>query len=327
MALRAFQNNPSIGGFGNESDTLIIQEARGDRDDYHTTTRVGRNHQGRQNTMGKSSNDGDALKSSSTTTTLNISKNQKSGGDAFAQILKELVDNAVDACRAVSGYGDGSLSNQPNNGKIKDQSLHKKALKRVRVSIDKVVSSVDSNANTKSNNSHPFDENNENLLRVTVSDNGCGMVDIEKCVSAFSTSKAGGEIISPRLEHGHALHSIETTNNRLDNSDSKENDSRSCSNICNNVTSCNNNHHQLQSPTAGRYGIGLTLCLLHAQRLVPNSCTSITSSTRFQRSWTIAKFVVDAERDTVVCVEKKTMDKKKDMNESGTAVSLLVPVS
>jgi hypothetical protein len=64
--------------------------------------------------------------------------------------------------------------------------------------------------------------NNQDILQVAISDNGCGMADVQKCVdAAFQSSKEG------------------------------------------------------DTKTAGRYGIGLTLRLLHAQRLVPNSYASI----------------------------------------------------
>lgn len=153
---------------------------------------------------------------------------EKDQSDAFAQIIKELVDNAVDAC---SGAKDDA------------------AKTRVRISLE---------------------DQPESMLRITVSDNGCGMPDIQECVSAFSSTKT----------------------------------------------------HQ----TAGRYGIGLTLCLLHAQRLVPKSCASITSATRDSKHFMRAKFVVDATNDQVKCVEEKEAP-KSNRNESGTAVSLLLPVS
>ena len=327
MALRAFQNNPSIGGFGSESGGLIIQEVKGNRESCFATNRIDNNDQVHKKNLGKASKHQNTLKTSSNRTAFQKSSNQKSGGDAFAQILKELVDNAVDACRAGSSDG-GIYPNQQNVRKSKEQILHNKSLKRVRVSIEKVVNSADSNR--KSNNSHQFDDDDDNLLRVTVSDNGCGMIDIEKCVSAFSSSKAGGGG-GLGMEHGVAPQSEKTNSKQqqLPHSKNKDNKNQTRSNTFNNNTNSKNNsdRYNSQSATAGRYGIGLTLCLLHAQRLVPNSCTSITSSTVSQKSWTIAKFVVDAERDTVVCVEKKMREKKKDMNESGTAVSLLVPVS
>lgn len=56
--------------------------------------------------------------------------------------------------------------------------------------------------------------------------------------------------------------------------------------------------------TAGRYGIDLTLYLLHDQRLVPNSCRIITSTIEGSSSVTRAKFVVDIDRDSVVSVGK-----------------------
>ncbi len=327
MALRAFQNNPSIGGFGNESGLII-----GRQEDE-------RQRQQHRNNEGVKSNprsaDGDDVKVVGRRVfTKNESLHRpQSGCDAFAQILKELVDNAVDACSSGvdSNCGEGAFGNKRGQ---KGQKERKKAkdkcrLKRVRVSIEKVCSSSSSilsqpnkgcnvsEGGTPAHESNAF-KNDQNkrqevadgendILRVTVSDNGCGMDDIEKCVSVFSTSKVGA-----------------VTNPMKDDSNDKE--SRSGS-------ECKKNHNpvttsgSLQSQTAGRYGIGLTLCLLHAQRLVPNSCAKIISSTSSKRCWTVAKFVVDTDRDTVICVEKKNFEKKGGSNESGTAVSLLVPVS
>jgi DNA topoisomerase VI subunit B len=158
--------------------------------------------------------------------------------DAFAQIVKELVDNAVDACQ------QDSLKHNNNN-------------KRIRVVIEQM-------------NHHA--EEHYPVLRVTVSDNGVGMSNVESSVNAFRTSKA-------------------------------------------------NNEHS----SAGRYGIGLTLCLLHAQRLVPNSCASITSATKESSRYIRASFVVDTMGDSVKCVKQEQLPKNSP-EESGTAVSLLVPV-
>jgi DNA topoisomerase VI subunit B len=155
--------------------------------------------------------------------------------DAFAQIVKELVDNAVDACQQ-----DSLKSN-----------------KRIRVVIEQM--------NHDAQEHYP-------VLRVTVSDNGVGMNNVESSVNAFRTSKA-------------------------------------------------NNEHS----SAGRYGIGLTLCLLHAQRLVPNSCASITSATKESSRYIRASFVVDTLGDSVKCVKQEQLPKNSP-EESGTAVSLLVPV-
>jgi DNA topoisomerase VI subunit B len=150
--------------------------------------------------------------------------------DAFAQIVKELVDNAVDACRQDS-----------------DQ------VRRVRVDFSQVSPTV---------------------LRVTVSDNGCGMSCIQDCVEAFRSNK------------------------------------RDVSN---------------QAKTAGRYGIGLTLCLLHAQRLVPNSTASITSATKASKTFQQADYVVDTEGDCIKCIPGEATPKARS-DESGTSVSVLIPV-
>jgi DNA topoisomerase VI subunit B len=179
--LQAFQLNPSLGGFGNETG-LSIQE-------------------------------GDC--------------------DAFAQIVKELVDNAVDACRQDS-----------------ENRIH-----RVRVEFHQISA---------------------NILRVTVTDNGCGMACIQDCVEAFRSSK------------------------QPNNSSNEK--------------------------TAGRYGIGLTLCLLHAQRLVPNSTASITSATKSSNSFQRAEYVVDTKDDCIKCIQNEDILKSRP-DESGTSISILVPVS
>jgi DNA topoisomerase VI subunit B len=85
-------------------------------------------------------------------------------GDAFAQIIKELVDNAVDACL--------------------DKSKAKKhAKKRVRVVIERY--------GTAEQVGTLEDDSSEcGTLRVTVSDNGCGMKDVQSCVDPFHTNKA-----------------------------------------------------------------------------------------------------------------------------------------
>jgi DNA topoisomerase VI subunit B len=150
--------------------------------------------------------------------------------DAFAQIVKELVDNAVDACRQDS-----------------------EQIRRVRVDFSQVSPTV---------------------LRVTVTDNGCGMSCIQDCVEAFRSHK------------------------------------RNSSN---------------QTKTAGRYGIGLTLCLLHAQRLVPNSTASITSATKTSNCFQQADYVVDTEVDCIKCIHEEEIPKSRP-DESGTSVSVLVPV-
>jgi len=237
MALRAFRCNPALGGFGNETEAAPLVQSQSS----NKQARAGRGpHQ------------------------QSVQEPPREGGDAFAQIVKELVDNAVDGC----------------SNKIRGV-----ALKRVRVTIEKVDNSSSGTSNDEEGaSSLPALTGRNDLLRVTVCDNGCGMEDIEKSVSVFSTSKADDE----------------------DPGQGKKDKG--------------------QIETAGRYGIGLTLCLLHAQRLVPNSCAMIKSTTPKSSTWTVAKFVVDTNRDSVVCVEKKALP-KKEQGTSGTAVSLLVPVS
>ena len=83
--------------------------------------------------------------------------------DAFAQIVKELVDNAVDACSASSSRSSSTEA------------------KRVRVTIERV------------NEDKTSDDDDSYLLEVTVTDNGSGMLSIQDCVEAFRTSKAQGK--------------------------------------------------------------------------------------------------------------------------------------
>lgn len=303
MALRAFQNNPSIGGFGNESRGLVIipthrKDEGGDQGPVLTTssttastTTTGNHDHKHQHPSTDKKKDHYGRRNQAFKEKSNLSPpSEKYSGDAFAQILKELVENAIDACRIISTTKTDSIITTSSD-------IVEKGLKRVRVSIEK----VDSNISGNDSNIGCCSE----LLRVTVSDNGCGMMDIEKCVSVFSTSKTSHT----------ASTSDDDTRHSSNQSFEKQNDNEIY------------NHCEAGNPTAGRYGIGLTLSLLHAQRLVPDSCTSITSSTLDQQTWTVAKFVVDAAKDTIVCVEKKSHGKKNGVNESGTAVSLLLPVS
>jgi hypothetical protein len=78
--------------------------------------------------------------------------------------------------------------------------------------------------------------------------------------------------------------------------------------------------------TSGRYGIGLTLCLLHAQHLVPGSVTCITSTTSTSEHWIRSIYQVDMDADRVTCKKREELV-KESVGECGTIVSLLVPVS
>ena len=210
MALRAFHSNPSIGGFGNEnSNTQILG-----------------------NPIPNTANDADTFDKGAAPIPCDSS-------DALCQIVKELVDNAVDACR--TAQKDSSIDN---------------VVYRVKVEI------------------LPYrnHENGPPTLQVTVSDNGCGMKDIQACVNAFQSSKDGS------------------------------------------------------SNTAGRYGIGLTLCLLHAQRLVVGTYSCITSATNDAHNFKRALFFVNTVGDSIECHREEDVE-KGHASESGTCVSLLVPVS
>lgn len=166
-------------------------------------------------------------------------------GDALCQIAKELVDNAVDACETARRRVD--------NTKVY----------RVKVEI----------LPYHNGDSHDIPGNSEcGTMQIIVSDNGCGMKDIQACVNAFQTTKT------------------------------KDTD------------------------TAGRYGIGLTLCLLHAQRLVPGTYSCITSATRDAKNFKRALYFVDTVRDAVECHREEQVAKSVT-DESGTCVSVLIPVS
>ena len=232
------------------------------------------------------------------------------GADAFCQIIKELVDNAVDACR-LSGSNKtttrvGAVKKKKNGttgGKNAATDISPTVVHRVRINLD------------------PSTEGDgTEVLRVTVTDTGCGMKDIQSCVDAFQTSKG---------------HNADKTNNISD----KEG-------------------YTQDKNTSGRYGIGLTraytayivmwlllsvckllsailnfihvcafllVCLLHAQRLVPNTRASIKSATAEQDQWTVMSCVVDTEADSVRCFPGSSLAKAVKA-ESGTSISLLVPV-
>ena len=109
------------------------------------------------------------------------SSSTNAGADAFCQIIKELVDNAVDACRFPqkqptrqrNGNHHKHTSNKKSfNEKHKSSTVFSDKAYRVRINLDPAI-----------------EDDGTELLRVTVTDNGCGMEDIQKCVDAFQTSK------------------------------------------------------------------------------------------------------------------------------------------
>lgn len=257
MALRAFFENPLLGGFGGESSGLGISGK------IEASCKGGRRRRRGISACRK--------------THFTIAGED----DSFAQIVKELVDNAVDACYSASQQelrqGTETRRVKARTRSSNSKRIHRcspsRTVRRVRVVLEPEMPPC-----LKSASPGPSDdeESDDELLRVTVTDNGCGMENIQDCVTAFHTSK--GAVIQ-------------------------------------------------EQQTAGRHGMGLTLCLLHAQRLVGESCTVITSATSLQNVWTRAKYVVDAGDDAIICVFKEQTEKKNSPTESGTAVSLLLPVS
>lgn len=263
MALRAFKSNPSIGGFGGE----------------YASSRLG--------------GDADALSSFRVKVTV--------GGscDAFAQIVKELVDNAVDAC--------APFEDTTNTIGIEGAN-RERTMKRVRVTITSATGPV---ARDNDNDNGSSVSVSESCLRIEVSDNGCGMADIDYCVSAFSSNKnwMASNVESQRKL---LLSNVKNANNEKMVKGGYENHTTS--------TSDGNDNY-----TSGRYGVGLTLCLLHAQRLVPGTGACVTSATASASEWTRAIYEPDTDADAIVCKKKDKFPKV--VGESGTTISLLVPVS
>ncbi|CAB9511646.1 expressed unknown protein [Seminavis robusta] len=300
MALRTFRSNPSLGGFGSESTApgllRLLNAGGNDNDDANAAV---------------------------------------ADFDAFAQIIKELVDNGVDACgmslASTTERERGKGKKKKGTAATNDAATTESQNKRVRVVIEEFSppslskqqpdqKEYGDEEDDKSSKPEDYenatfvghdgatatdraksvpvasDEDREvgtgraQILRVTVSDNGCGMENIQECVEAFKSSKAG-------------------RNGTSDNNSTQQQDEP----------------QQKESMTAGRYGIGLTLCLLHAQRLVPNSCANITSATASATHFTKASYVVDTEGDSVRCVEIRSDIAKTKPNECGTSVSILVP--
>ena len=302
MALRAFHCNPSLGGFGNETET------------NHPNLNL--NPHSNRKSSSKTSSGGSNSNSSP------LYPKASESGDAFAQIVKELVDNAVDACSTSYDKDSAAYTSRMNRSASKSSSASATAsatasasaskcpppppLKRVRVSLER-VKSKNSNEEENMEQLQQAQQQRRDLLRLTISDTGCGMQDIEKYVSAFSSSKIHDDDDPQKNPKTKTNADGNGNGNAGADSDS--------------LLSKN-----LSKETAGRYGVGLTLCLIHAQRLVPNTCAIIKSTIEGSSSWTVAKFVVDTHRDCVVCVEKKIL-RKGDNSMSGTGISLMLPVS
>jgi Histidine kinase-, DNA gyrase B-, and HSP90-like ATPase len=207
--------------------------------------------------------------------------------DAICQIVKELVDNSIDACRHTTTCSAGGRNSDDD-----EKRVDWRPSKRIRVEIrpyQRIMNRQafgidlgdgdgdggdDDNENYNENEKHD-DQWEQELMEIQVTDNGCGMENIQGCVDAFQSSKGRDE---------------------------------------NNDT------------TSGRYGVGLTLALLHSQRLVRRPlCNTVVSTTANTTTRTRAHFKVDTKRDTVICTKKDQVE-KQDPKESGTSVRVFVPV-
>ena len=298
MALRAFHANPGIGGFG-ESTTTNTTLASKNYNDFEKLS-SSCNKKKKKNRKDDSDDDHDNDKYAR--------ENSNGNGDLLCQIVKELVDNAVDACKSScnSRYDHYDKEKEEEEEEEEEEerrrrqgggggrtSTQNRNQKRIKIEISRPPNDADNNN----------DNNNNSILQVTVSDNGCGMESIQDCVNAFHSSKRGDD----------------------DDDESDDNNSINVNNSTNSKN--NNNNNNSENHTSGRYGIGLTLCILHAQRCVPNSRVCITSVSAKSKYRTRAIFEVDKQGDSVDCVQEEVTPVTTSEYESGTCVSLLVPVS
>jgi len=302
MALRAFQSNPSIGGFGAESHFGGLgpsrfgpsQSSLGDK---------------RHDSAGRKGGDA-ASRTTQRLSNANTDPAAENGGqfvagscDAFAQIVKELVDNAVDACAPVEIENDVSNRNGDAN--------QKKIMKRVRVTMTAVKVSVRTNDNENDSGTLVAEDSKTmDCLRIEVSDNGCGMENIDDCVSAFTSNKNGATM--GNADGGEGRKAGEKSGEATQSNAKKKK-----------VDKKQKSFDSNENYTSGRYGVGLTLCLLHAQRLVPGTGACITSATASAAEWTRATYEPDTGADNIVCKKKETFPKLT--GEFGTTISLLVP--
>ena len=295
MALRAFQSNPSVGGFGGENESRIAasQSTRiGGRQRNASGDAASRRAQGDFDTA--TNNDGD----------INVG-----GCGAFAQIVKELVDNAVDACASPSNDSDANAA---------DADQEKKSMKRVRVHITSATVPVVRHEEEDTENSS-VENTTMDCLRVEICDNGCGMENIDDCVTAFRSNKNGTARQTNGNDNGQQAGEKSVESSTQSKATKKKGGKKQTSSQ-NQPPSDNNENY-----TSGRYG-GLTLCLLHAQRLVPGTGASITSATASAKEWTRAVYEADIDADNIVCKKKEQFPKEVE-DECGTTISLYVPVS
>eukprot|EP00579_Thalassiosira_antarctica_P016455 CAMPEP_0201929266 /NCGR_PEP_ID=MMETSP0903-20130614/22623_1 /ASSEMBLY_ACC=CAM_ASM_000552 /TAXON_ID=420261 /ORGANISM="Thalassiosira antarctica, Strain CCMP982" /LENGTH=1108 /DNA_ID=CAMNT_0048467989 /DNA_START=71 /DNA_END=3394 /DNA_ORIENTATION=- len=311
MALRAFQSNPSIGGFGGES---LFSRLQGPIQFASSQSRIGDKHPNAAGRRGA----GAASRTARPSSQDDIDPAKNSGGqfaagscDAFAQIVKELVDNAVDACvHAEKKISDGNENTEQEE----------KIMKRVRVTMTSVEVEVPGRPNT--NDEDPATSVTENIetmecLRIDISDNGCGMENIDDCVTAFRSNKNGA------TKQGDNFRNSKKTGEKSEeatkcNAKKKKGSKKQKSSQKQTPSDSNENY------TSGRYGVGLTLCLLHAQRLCPGTGACITSATASADEWTRAVYEPDTGVDDIVCKKKENFPKEIE-GESGTTISILVP--
>lgn len=291
MALRAFQSNPSVGGFGGENESRIAasQSRIGGRQRNASGDAASRRSQDDFDTA--TNNDGDI--------------NVGSCG-AFAQIVKELVDNAVDACASKSN----------------DADQEKKPMKRVRVHITSATVPVGRHITNEEDNTENSENTTMDCLRVEICDNGCGMENIDDCVTAFRSNKNGTARQTNGNDNGQqAGEKSKSVESSTQSKATKKKGGKKQTSSQNQPSSTINEDY-----TSGRYGVGLTLCLLHAQRLVPGTGASITSATASAQEWTRAVYEADIDADNIVCKKKEQFPKEVE-DECGTTISLYVPVS
>jgi hypothetical protein len=181
------------------------------------------------------------------------------------------------------------------------------------------------------------------------------MSDIDYCVSAFGSNKNGKDDYTTtrrRREKGKkggraaaaddhrrsgvavrtavdatTMPSARDARDDGDREDNRKSSSRRCTTTRPATSSGDGNDGSEINDgyTSGRYGVGLTLCLLHAQRLVPGTGACVTSATAKCSTWVRATYEPDADGDVIVCRRKERFAKMH--GESGTTISLMVPVS
>ena len=306
MALRAFQSNPAIGGFGGEGGSQVDYIVKNNND--RPTKKATQTKEQLTSASHNNNNNETRQHHSSVSSQLG-----SESCDAFAQIVKELVDNAVDAC-ARENDNDIGKENEHH-----DDASPPVSSKRVRVEIKPTQISIDNGGDDGGATSAKLE-----CLRVKVSDNGCGMEDIDVCVSAFRSTKNGLD-----TDHIDGQSSSQPQHSRGKQKASDKQSKSKSKKKKNNGSTTNNKHASSSSSsspsyTSGRYGVGLTLCLLHAQRLVPNSVTLIITSTKSSDYWTIRRYKADTEKDEIVCLKEERLP-KIDKEECGTIVEVLVP--